>query len=108
SQLKLKIVAHFGEVTGYAVKSHRKLFGKDVIVLHRLLKNSLNKKEYALITDPLMEGAGTTIQLPDWFEPEHAMEQYDVGEVSFKVSDLAKLKTQVPEVSTKDFDSAQH
>ena len=108
SQLKLKIVAHFGEVTGYAVKSHRKLFGKDVIVLHRLLKNSLNKKEYALLTDPLMEGAGTTIQLPDWFEPEGAKEQYDVGEVSFKVSDLAKLKTQVPQLIPQDFNSAKH
>jgi hypothetical protein len=107
SQLKLKIVAHFGEVTGYAVKSHRKLFGKDVIVLHRLLKNSLNKKEYALITDPLMEGAATTIQLPDWFEPQGAKEQYDVGEVSFKVSDLAKLKTQVPEAIPQDFNSAK-
>jgi len=108
SLLKLKIIAHFGEVTGYAVKSHRKLFGKDVIVLHRLLKNSLNKTEYALITDQLMEGAETTIQLPDWFEPEGAREQYDVGEVSFKVSDLAKLKMQVPQVSTEDFSSAQH
>jgi hypothetical protein len=108
SQLKLKIVAHFGEVTGYAVKSHRKLFGKDVIVLHRLLKNSVNKNEYALLTDPLMEGADTTIQLPDWFEPEGAKEQYDVGEVSFKVSDLAKLKTQVPEVIPQDLNSAKH
>jgi len=108
SQLKLKIVAHFGEVTGYAVKSHRKLFGKDIIVLHRLLKNSLNKKEYALITDPLIEGGATTLQLPDWFEPEGPKELYDVGEVSFKVSYLAKLKTQVPEVITEEFNSAKH
>lgn len=106
SQLKLKIVAHFGEVSGYAVKSHRKLFGRDVIVLHRLLKNSLNKKEYALITDPLMEGATATMQLPEWFEPEGAKEQYDVGEVSFKVSDLEKLKNQLPEVGTPDYNSA--
>jgi len=107
SQLKLKIVAHFGEVTGYAVKSHRKLFGKDIIVLHRLLKNSVNKKEYALITDPLIEGGATTLQLPDWFEPEGAKELYDVGEVSFQVSDLTKLKNQVPEVGAEQFNSAQ-
>jgi len=108
SQLQLKIVAHFGEVTGYAVKSHRKLFGKDVIILHRLLKNSLNKKEYALITDPLIEGGASTLQLPDWFEPEQAKELYDVGEVSFHVSDLTRLKNQVPEVGTENFNLAQH
>lgn len=74
AQLKLKIVAHFGEVAGYSVKSHRKLFGRDVIVLHRLLKNSLNKKEYALLTEPLIEGTGIPGELPEWFLPEEAKE----------------------------------
>jgi len=106
TQLKLKIVAHFGEVAGYSVKSHRKLFGRDVIVLHRLLKNNLTKKEYALLTDPLIEGAGTTEYLPEWFHPEEAKEQYDVGEISFKVSDLTKLKEQLPEVQPEEFTTA--
>lgn len=106
AQLKLKIVAHFGEVAGYSVKSHRKLFGRDVIVLHRLLKNNLNKKEYALLTDPLVEGAGTTTEFPEWFHPEEAKEQYDVGEVSFKVTDLSRLKENLPEVQVGEFNSA--
>jgi len=106
AQLKLKIIAHFGEVAGYEVKSHRKLFGKDVIVLHRLLKNGLNKKEYALLTDPLMNGAETSTQLPEWFCPEEAKEYYDVGEVSFKVSDLTKLKEQLPEAQIEEMNSA--
>jgi hypothetical protein len=106
AQLKLKIVAHFGEVAGYSVKSHRKLFGRDVIVLHRLLKNNLNKKEYALLTDPLIEGAGTANHLPEWFLPEEAKEQYDVGEISFKVTDLSKLKENLPEVQSEEFNSA--
>lgn len=101
AQLKLKIIAHFGEVAGYAVKSHRKLFGKDVIVLHRLLKNSLNKKEYALLTDQLVNGVEATTQLPEWFLPEEAKEQYDVGEISFKVADLTSLKNQVPELEAE-------
>jgi carbon monoxide dehydrogenase subunit G len=106
AQLKLKIVAHFGEVAGYSVKSHRKLFGRDVIVLHRLLKNNLNKKEYALLTDALIEGAGTPGQLPGWFLPEEAKEQYDVGEISFKVTDLSTLKENMPEVEPEEFNSA--
>jgi hypothetical protein len=106
AQLKLKIVAHFGEVAGYSVKSHRKLFGRDVIILHRLLKNNLNKKEYALLTNALIEGAGTPDQLPEWFLPEEAKEQYDVGEISFKVTDLSKLKENLPEVLPEEFNSA--
>lgn len=106
TQLKLKIVAHFGEVAGYSVKSHRKLFGRDVIVLHRLLKNNLNKKEYALLTDPLIEGAGTPGELPEWFLPEEAKEQYDFGEISFKVTDLSKLKENLSEVQPEEFNSA--
>jgi hypothetical protein len=106
AQLKLKIIAHFGEVAGYSVKSHRKLFGRDVIVLHRLLKNNLNKKEYALLTSALVEGAGIPEQLPEWFLPEDANEQYDVGEISFKVSDLSKLKESLPDVHPEEFNAA--
>lgn len=103
TNLKLKIVAHFGEVAGYSVKTHRKLFGKDVIILHRLLKNNLNKKEYALLTSSLVEEAATTESFPEWLSFEDAKEQYDVGEVSFVVTDLTKLKEQLPEVETQEF-----
>lgn len=89
TNLKLKIIAHFGEVAGYSVKNHHKLFGRDVIVLHRLLKNSLGKKEYALLTRPLLTGS---VEYPDWFRPEPAIERYDVGEIAFEAGDLSPLK----------------
>jgi carbon monoxide dehydrogenase subunit G len=96
ANLKLKIIAHFGEVTGYSVKKHQKLFGRDVIVVHRLLKNNLNSKEYALMTLPLLNGAKPPEKFPDWFMPEEASENYDVGEIRFQVSDLTKLREQLP------------
>lgn len=107
SGLQLKIVAHYGEVAGYSVQSHHKLFGKDVIILHRLLKNNLDKSEYALFTDSLMDSAGTTEQYPEWFCPEQAQETYDVGEISFKVSDLARLKQSLPEGKPEQFNTAR-
>src|ERR1041385_4550016 len=61
--LSLKIVAHFGEVTGISVKDHKKLFGKDVILIHRLLKNSLERKEYVLLTEHLA-GESNATKLP--------------------------------------------
>jgi len=80
--LSLKIVSHYGEVTGITVKDHKKLFGKDVILVHRLLKNNLDKKEYVLLTNPVVDDVSKT-ELPGWYEPQPAVEKYDVGEVQF-------------------------
>jgi hypothetical protein len=90
-KLSLKVVAHFGEITGISVKDHKKLFGKDVILIHRLLKNSLDKKEYVLLTDSLTENLAISNELPGWYNPKSAMEQYDVGTVRFLFSDLSLL-----------------
>jgi Protein of unknown function (DUF2652) len=92
--LTLKVVAHFGEVAGLAIRDHRKLFGKDVIVVHRLLKNNLDKKEYVLFTDSLDDAAEAN-SLPSWYMPHRATEQYDVGEVPFSFADLADLHKNV-------------
>lgn len=94
-RLTLKIIVHFGEVTGINVKNHKKLFGKDVIVLHRLLKNHLMKTEYVLITDPVMETANNA-NFPAWFTPEHSNEKYDVGIIEFSFSDLSPLYNKIP------------
>jgi hypothetical protein len=104
-KLSLKVVSHFGEVTSMAVKDHKKLFGKDVIVIHRLLKNSVNKKEYVLLTDPLV-GDATQASLPEWYTPHPATEKYDVGEVPFYFSDLAHLHNTVPPVTPPKYNSA--
>jgi len=88
--LTLKIIVHFGDVTGIAIKEHKKLFGKDVILLHRLLKNSLNRKEYVLFTEGLVDEMKLQ-HLPNWYMPQRASEQYDVGEVQFYFSDLSDL-----------------
>ncbi|HEV8287182.1 MAG TPA: DUF2652 domain-containing protein [Chitinophagaceae bacterium] len=88
--LTLKVIAHFGEVAGMSVKDHKKLFGKDVILIHRLLKNSLDKKEYVLFTDQLLEETKHK-DLPAWYMPIQASEQYDIGNVQFYFSDLSDL-----------------
>lgn len=92
--LSLKIIVHYGEVTGIAVKQHKKLFGKDVILLHRLLKNNLDKKEYVLLTEALTEEMEAN-DLPAWYVPQKAVEQYDVGKVRFYFSDLSDLRKTV-------------
>ncbi|HVE83011.1 MAG TPA: DUF2652 domain-containing protein, partial [Myxococcales bacterium] len=50
-QLKLKFVAHDGEVAIHKVKRMEELAGVDVITVHRMLKNSVPLSEYVLMTD---------------------------------------------------------
>lgn len=50
-QLKLKFVAHEGEIAFQKVKSHKELAGVDVIYVHRLLKNEVPVTEYILMSD---------------------------------------------------------
>lgn len=90
ADLSLKIVAHFGEVKGMMVKDHKKLFGKDVILIHRLLKNNVDKKEYVLFTNQLIEEIKSN-ELPSWYNPRRSSEKYDLGEVPFHFSDLSDL-----------------
>ena len=104
-KLALKVVSHYGEVTGIAVKDHNKLFGKDVIVIHRLLKNNLNKKEYVLVTDQLANGS-TQDTLPQWYTPQLATETYDVGEIQFHFSDLSNLHGSIPPITSPKYNSA--
>jgi hypothetical protein len=98
-KLKLKVFAHFGNVTGVSIKEHHKLFGRDIIILHRLLKNSLNKKEYALFTEQLLQDAKPLLSPPSWYESEAATEHYDVGTINFTVTDLSRLHDEVPPIT---------
>ncbi len=51
--LTLKFVVHAGEVSSYRINHHFKLMGKEVILLHRLLKNKINLNKYLLFTENL-------------------------------------------------------
>jgi hypothetical protein len=49
-KLRLKAILHHGQVAFTKVQNMRKISGEDVILSHRLLKNSLDAKEYILMT----------------------------------------------------------
>jgi uncharacterized protein DUF2652 len=51
--LSLKFVVHQGEVAEQRVKRHVELAGYDVILVHRMLKNTVPILEYVLMTDPI-------------------------------------------------------
>ena len=63
NNLKLKFVAHIGEVATQTIRERRKLVGIDVIHVHRLLKNPVQAPEYVLFSEDLYRTGETA--LPD-------------------------------------------
>ena len=53
--LKLKFVAHIGEVATQTINKRRNLVGIDVIFVHRLLKNPVPVPEYVLLSEALYQ-----------------------------------------------------
>ena len=49
--LQLKVIAHLGDVLIKRVRQFEELAGEPVIVVHRLLKNSVDSHEYLMMTE---------------------------------------------------------
>jgi hypothetical protein len=95
--LSLKFVAHQGPVESIKIRDHEKLHGMDVILAHRLLKNSIPHGEYILLTNKL-EPSGLSSQLADksWFHLESGTDTYDgIGDVGYSFISLAPLHQDV-------------
>jgi len=89
--LTLKIVSHYGEITLSHIRNHVKLFGQEVITVHRLLKNDMSHHEYALFTEALAQEWPQTIT-PDWAQPEEGSQEYDVGTINYAYVSLGSLR----------------
>jgi hypothetical protein len=50
-RLGIKIVAHYGKIAITKIRGNIRLIGEDVIIAHRLLKNSIKADEYLLLTE---------------------------------------------------------
>jgi hypothetical protein len=89
SGLRLKFVAHVGEVATQTVRRRRKLVGMDVIYVHRLLKNPVPVPEYVLITEELYRNGGTAQSEPAMQEIAQDLE--GIGPVRTFFTDVADI-----------------
>src|SRR5207247_8532549 len=87
SMLKLKFVVHHGKFSRQRLGSVEQLHGTDVIVAHRLLKNSVPSKEYLLVTDAVLDRLPTGTR--DRFTPH--TESFDLGAIPGGYKELAHL-----------------
>jgi hypothetical protein len=72
-RLKLKIVAHSGEALFHTIGRFADMSGIDVILAHRLLKNSIASDEYLLMTEP----AFRDLRFPSGIEVKKGSEEYE-------------------------------
>ena len=81
---------HRGEYAEHDVAGRTELIGPDVVLAHRLLKNSIREEtgiaSYAFFTDSAFAGAATPQD-----SREHSERYDDAGEVDGRVIDLAAM-----------------
>lgn len=93
SNLKIKFVAHAGDVALQKVKQHVELAGVDVILVHRMLKNSVPVNEYVLVTDELVASMPEPVRAL----AEKLVHDFEgIGEVTTHFVDLTKLPMPPP------------
>jgi hypothetical protein len=89
--LSLKIITHYGEFTEYRIKNFLTLFGNDIIIAHRLLKNDIPQHDYWLITNHLSGG-----KIPEKFSPwmtwEYGTKRVNDNNIDFHFARLNHLK----------------
>jgi carbon monoxide dehydrogenase subunit G len=85
-ELDLKFCVHYGSFVEHDVAGNRELVGSDVILAHRLLKNTVTETDglrgYALVTDACADALRVSGLVP------HVERYDDVGEVGCGLLDL--------------------
>jgi hypothetical protein len=95
--LSVKFVAHYGPLAEIRVGRFVKQSGVDMIVAHRLLKNSIGSDEYLLMTEKLLTSADDSSETMElhW---NTAWEEYQsIGKIGYQFSLLDDIKKRVPD-----------
>jgi len=92
-KLTLKFILHFGQLGSVMVQDYCKLYGKDMIIAHRLLKNKILTKEYILFTQNFISQylESDTVNLIDWAEVKMVKRSIvDIGAVKYNYLNLKR------------------
>ncbi len=98
SNLSLKFIAHLGNIKEVKVKEFNKLIGSDLILAHRLLKNSIPSNEYLLLSENfLSKNSVPATPTESWIKIENNKEEIEnFGLVTSNYIDFKPLLSLVP------------
>lgn len=94
--LTLKLIAHYGRYSRQRIGETGQVHGVDVIVPHRLAKNSVPSREYILATRDLLERLPEAERASFVPHTEHAA---GFGQIALGYRDLASLRDSRPTVT---------
>jgi hypothetical protein len=95
--LDLKFLVHYGELTMIKVKNIIKPYGREVIQIHRLLKNQIPVQEYVLFTENMYTLYQDNM-IENWTKKT---EIYDLQKLNYFYKILDNIKLKVEEESEK-------
>ena len=101
TKLSLKIVLHAAEMTSTHIEGMVKLIGEDVVVVHKLLKNSVADPEYILLSEKLIShySKEEVDNMLNWDTLKDGKDEYEyIGEVKYKYIPLTAAPVVTAEV----------
>ncbi|MFI5219313.1 MAG: DUF2652 domain-containing protein [Bacteroidia bacterium] len=87
NRLCLKIIVHAAEMTSTFIEGITKLIGEDVVVVHKLLKNSIKDPEYILVSEKLLANytKEEISSVFNWAELEQGQDEYEfIGTIKYR------------------------
>ena len=102
SRLSLKIIIHSAVMTSTEIEGHTKLLGEDVVVAHKLLKNSVEESEYILMTKKFLSyyPVDEAERVFSWEQLRDGADQYEfIGDVGYRYIALTGVEEDKPKVS---------
>ena len=100
--LSLKFIAHRGVISEINVDRFTKATGLDMIIAHRLLKNSIGSNEYILMSENfLKEAVDDPGQSFSWLESSEEFPA--IGKVDYRFALLDDVKARIPEPPRPSF-----
>ncbi|MEI9943319.1 MAG: DUF2652 domain-containing protein [Chitinophagaceae bacterium] len=95
--LTLKFVVHHGPVAEIKVGRFIKQSGPEMIVAHRLLKNSIANNEYLLITEKLLQQLPDEVEAVEMEWTDSSEEYASIGKIPYRFTLLNEARKKIPE-----------
>jgi class 3 adenylate cyclase len=91
-ELKLKVIVHSGRAVFHSIGQATQVSGADVILAHRLLKNSVPSHEYLLMTGPAYRDLGWELE-GEFLNGEETYDGFDPVETHVQLMGGARERT---------------
>jgi hypothetical protein len=96
ANLTLKFVVHHGPLAEIKVGRFVKQSGTEMIVAHRLLKNSIGSNEYLLMTEKLLTQADDAPEAVEMHWTSSSEEYDSIGKINYRYALLNEARKNIP------------